>query len=91
MYSFRADRRRYPLDLVVGRAYHENRRLLLQSRRVLARHFRRAVGGRNLPDSPHRIQFLEPTFRIATQFLDSIPVVQLSLSLYLSQCDALQP
>jgi hypothetical protein len=40
---------------------------------------------------PHGIQLLEPTIRIATQFLNSIPVIQLSLSLHLSQCDALQP
>ena len=46
---------------------------------------------RNLAHRTHGIQLLEATFRVATQFLNGIPVIQLCLSLHLGQCDALQP
>ncbi len=73
----------YPLDFAVRCADHKNGRLRLERRRILQRCFLSSVGVPDLAHSTHGIQFLETTFRVATQFLNGLSVIQLCLSLHL--------
>ena len=72
-----------PLDFVVRCTDHKNGRLRIERRRIFPRYFLRPVGVRYLAHGTHGIQFLETTFRVATQFVNGVPVIQLCLSLHL--------